>query len=110
MDQSANSAQLSRNVKRLAHLDLQGAGQVNIAGNYAYIGHLPAREGSREPDAKLGTSIIDISDPRKPRIVSQINVEDPASYSHKARCVGDIMIVNSERRMTGIGRKIEMLP
>lgn len=110
MNDASHSPQLANNVKRLAHLDLQGAGQVYVQGQYAYIGHLPAREGSRVPDARLGTSILDISDPRKPRIVSQIQLEDPSSYSHKARVIGDIMIVNSERRMTGIGRKIEMLP
>ncbi len=110
MDQTSHASLLSRNVKRLAHLDLQGAGQVNIDGNYAYIGHVPTQEGSRTPDARLGTSIIDISDPRNPRIVSQIHLDDPTSYSHKARVAGDIMIVNSERRMTGIGRKIEQLP
>ncbi len=110
MSATQPSQPLSRNIKRLAHLDLQGAGQVYVDGNYAYIGHLPPVEGSRTPDARLGTSIIDISDPRNPRIVSQIFLEDPSSYSHKARVAGDIMIVNSERRMTGIGRKIEQLP
>ena len=110
MDQAPKPSQLSRNVKRIAHLDLQGAGQVYCDGKFAYVGHVPTTEGSRAGDANLGTSIIDISDPRKPRIVSQIKLEDPASFSHKARVIGDIMIVNSERRMTGIGRKIEMLP
>ena len=60
--------------------------------------------------AGLGTSIIDVSDPRKPRVVSQINLEDPTSHSHKARVIGDIMIVNSERNMTAIGRKADELP
>ena len=31
---------LARNVRRLGHIDLPGAGQVTIAGNYAYVGHL----------------------------------------------------------------------
>ena len=95
--------QLARNVKRLAHLDLPGAGQVYVDGNYAYLGHLPNKQG-------LGTSIIDISDPRKPRVVSQIDLGDPTSHSHKARVIGDIMIVNSERNMTKIGRKTDELP
>ena len=95
--------QLARNVKRLAHLDLPGAGQVYVNGNYAYLGHLPNKQG-------LGTSIIDISDPRKPRVVSQIDLGDPTSHSHKARVIGDIMIVNSERNMTKIGRKTDELP
>jgi len=101
--EGTHSPQLARNVKRLSHLDLPGAGQVYVDGNYAYIGHLPNRQN-------LGTSIVDISDPRKPRLVSQIDLEDPASHSHKARVIGDIMIVNSERNMTAIGRKADDLP
>lgn len=81
---------LSRNVKRLAHLDVPGAGQVYVAGHYAYVGHIPNR-------AQLGTSILDVSDPRQPRIVAQIHLDDPRSHSHKARVVGDLMIVNSEQ-------------
>src|SRR5678815_5037048 len=74
----------------LGRLDLPGAGQVRVEGNYAYVGHLPNR-------AQLGTSIVDVSDPRMPRVVSQIHLEDPRSHSHKARVVGDLMFVNSEQ-------------
>ncbi|HTP96866.1 MAG TPA: hypothetical protein VMK05_13535 [Burkholderiales bacterium] len=102
MDGTSNPA-LAHNVKRIAHLDLPGAGQVYVAGDYAYIGHLPNKAG-------LGTSIVDIADPRKPRIVAQIDLGDPTSHSHKARVIGDIMIVNSERNMTRIGRKADELP
>jgi hypothetical protein len=42
--------------------------------------------------------------------VSQIDLGDPTSHSHKARVIGDIMIVNSERNMTKIGRKTDELP
>jgi hypothetical protein len=76
---------------------------VYVAGNYAYIGHLPNK-------GQLGTSILDVSDPRNPRLVSQINLEDPTSHSHKVRVIGDLMIVNSERNMTAIGRKADELP
>ncbi len=103
MEGSSNTPQLARNVKRLAHLDLPGCGQVYVQGNYAYLGHLPNQQN-------LGTTIVDVSDPRQPRVVSQINLEDPTSHSHKARVIGDIMIVNSERNMTGIGRKADELP
>jgi hypothetical protein len=98
-----STTQLARNVKRLSRVDLPGAGQVYVAGNYAYIGHIPNAAG-------LGTSILDVSDPRKPRVVSQIHLDDPDSHSHKARVIGDVMIVNSERNMTAIGRKAEQLP
>src|SRR3989440_3203570 len=94
---------LARNVTRLSHLDLPGAGQVTVAGDYAYVGHIPNKQ-------RLGTSILDVRDPKKPRVVSQISLEDPDSHSHKARVAGDIMIVNSERNMTPIGRRAEELP
>ena len=87
-------APLSRNVKRLGRLDLPGAGQVYVQGKYAYIGHIPNR-------SQLGTSILDVSDPAKPLVVSQIHLEDPRSHSHKARVVGDLMIVNSEQNGPG---------
>lgn len=103
MNAPAQAPQLAHNVKRLSRLELPGAGQVYVAGNHAYIGHIPNKEN-------LGTSILDVSDPKKPRIVSQIFLDDPGSHSHKARVIGDLMIVNSERNMTAIGRKADELP
>src|SRR5436309_8801168 len=89
--------QLARNVRPLGHIDLPGAGQVTVAGRHAYVGHLPSK-------SLLGTSIIDIADPRNPRIVAQVMLTDWESHSHKARVAGDIMIVNHERNMTAVGR------
>ena len=89
---------LQRNVSRLAHLDLPGAGQVTVAGKYAYVGHITNRE-------RLGSSILDVSDPRKPRLVSQLHLDDGDSHSHKARVAGELMIVNVEQNMGPLGRK-----
>jgi hypothetical protein len=100
---STPAAPLARNVKRLSHVEVPGAGQVYVAGDHAYIGHMPNPQS-------VGTSVVDVSDPRKPRIVSQIRMEDPDSHSHKARVIGDIMIVNHERNMSAIGRRAEELP
>ena len=94
---------LAHNVRRLAHLDIPGAGQVTIAGHHAYVGHIPNKE-------QLGTTIIDVEDPYNPRVVSTITLDDPDSHSHKVRVVGDVMIVNHERNMTRIGRRAEQLP
>src|SRR6185369_11106445 len=77
----------------LAKLDIPGGGQVVAEGNYAYVGHM------RPPH---GTSVIDVSDPRRPEIVSQISL--PAhTHSHKVRVHGDVMLVNNElfRATTG---------
>jgi hypothetical protein len=94
---------LARNVRRLGHLDLPGAGQVTVAGNYAYVGHIPNKQN-------LGTSIIDIADPANPRVVATITLDDPTSHSHKVRVAGDIMVVNHERNPTPVGRRAEQLP
>jgi LVIVD repeat len=62
---------LARNVRRLGHLDLPGAGQVTIAGHFAYVGHIPNKQ-------QLGTSIVDIADPANPRLVASVTLDDPA--------------------------------
>ena len=94
---------LAHNVTRLARMELTGAGQVYVEGQYAYIGHLTNK-------ARLGTTILDVADPRKPRVVSQIFLDDENSHSHKARVVGDIMVVNNEQNASRLGRKSEILP
>ena len=100
---SNSNGALARHVKRLAHLDLAGAGQVYVHGHYCYVGHIPN-------PARLGTTILDIADPLHPRVVATITLDDPHSHSHKARVIGDVMIVNHERNNSGIGRKAEQLP
>jgi hypothetical protein len=100
---SVNNGALARNVRRLGHLDLAGAGQVTVAGRYAYVDHIPNR-------ANLGTTILDVSDPANPRTVATITLADTTSHSHKARVAGDLMIVNHERNPTAIGRRADELP
>ena len=94
---------LAHKVRRLAHLDIPGAGQVTVAGRHAYIGHIPNKEN-------LGTTIVDIADPCNPRVVATVTLDDPSSHSHKVRVVGDVMIVNHERNLTKIGRRAEQVP
>ena len=74
------------NVRRVAHVDVPGGGQIYVSGTTAYVGHMSP------PD---GTSIIDVSDPAKPRILTQLKA-DPASHTHKVRVVGDLMLTNRE--------------
>jgi len=92
----------AHNVKRIARLDIPGGGQVEVKGNYAYIGHI-------EPPH--GTSIVDVSDPGNPRLVSKIDLVGGDSHTHKVRVGGDdIMIVNSERHMRHFFRKGKLIP
>jgi len=71
---------------------------VTVEGRYAYVGHITNKE-------RLGTSILDVSDPREPRLLSQLFLEEGDSHSHKARVAGDLMIVNVEQNMGPAGRK-----
>lgn len=84
---SESAGAINKGFKHISRLEIPGGGQVFIHGNYAYIGHL-------EPP--YGTSIVDISDPRTPKIVHQIMLEDTRSHTHKVRVVGDLMICNHE--------------
>jgi hypothetical protein len=79
----------SSNITHLCRMDLGGAGQVTIDGNYAYLGYMYGPEG---------TSILDISDPRNPRMLTTLSHDNPQTHSHKVRVMGDLMVVNSEQR------------
>ncbi len=94
---------MARHVRRIGHLDLPGAGQVTVSGRFAYVGHIPNK-------LNLGTSIVDISDPKQPRLIATVTLDDPTSHSHKVRVVGDLMVVNHERNPTPVGRRAEQLP
>ncbi len=94
---------LSRKVRQLGHVDLPGAGQVTISNGHAFVGHLPNQD-------QLGTSVLDISDPRKPRVTATVRIDDPESHSHKVRVSGSVMVVNHERNMSKLGRRAEQLP
>jgi hypothetical protein len=103
MNQVARSTPLAHKVRRHGHLDLAGAGQVTVSGKHAYVGHIPNND-------QIGTSIVDISDPKNPKLVATVKLDDPESHSHKVRVVGDVMVVNNERNMSKIGRRAEQLP
>jgi hypothetical protein len=92
---------LARNVRRIGHLDLPGGGQVVVEGTHAYVGHMKPPHG---------TSILDVADPAKPRIVAQIGLEGDDSHTHKVRVVGDLMLVNVEQNERHFRRKGDRLP
>lgn len=87
-----------QNFRHVSRLDIPGGGQVVVEGDYAYVGHM---------DPPDGTSIIDVSDPKNPKVVSTIALKGQDTHSHKARVIhgGDIMITNCERARRGFFRR-----
>src|ERR1700748_1086040 len=78
-------------IRRLGQTSLGGHGDcmsVNVIGDIAYVGHMG---GDR-----VGTSVVDVSDPAAPRVVTQL-LTPPGTRSHKVQAVGDILLVNRER-------------
>lgn len=78
----------ARNTKLVGHVDCPGGGQVWVEGTTLYIGHM------RYPS---GTSIVDVSDPTKPKPLARIDVPT-GWHSHKVRVANDVMLVNQERQ------------
>ncbi|HEY5896823.1 MAG TPA: hypothetical protein VIV54_04610 [Burkholderiales bacterium] len=88
---------MSPKLRRIAHLDLPGGGQVRVHGTTAYVGHM---------DPPHGTTILDVSDPAKPSVLSTLSLPDGYSHSHKVRVAGDVMIVNVEQAKRHLMRRI----
>lgn len=78
-------------VREIGYFDCAGGGQVRVEGTTAYLGHMMA---------PYGTSIVDVDDPKNPRLLSHIEIT-PGYHSHKVRAADGIMLVNRER----IGRE-----
>ena len=53
------------NTSLLAHVDCEGGGQVWVEGATMYVSHM------RPP---YGTSIYDVEDPRRPRLLASLEV------------------------------------
>jgi hypothetical protein len=77
----------SWNTALIGHFDCPGGGQVWVEGTTMYVGHM------RNP---YGTTIVDVADPREPKVLAQIAVPE-GWHSHKVRVANDVMIVNHER-------------
>ncbi|AUT48518.1 hypothetical protein KDH83_22210 [Achromobacter sp. Marseille-Q0513] len=79
------------NTSLLAHVDCEGGGQVWVEGATMYVSHM------RPP---YGTSIYDVEDPRRPRLLASLEV--PIGWhSHKVRVRDGLMIVNYEKFRSG---------
>ena len=64
---TSNLGPIAHNTKHLCRLDMPGGGQVTADGDTLYIAHMAP---------PFGTSIYDISDPRKPRLVGKVELEN----------------------------------
>lgn len=95
------SAAISDKMRLVGQLDIPGGGQVVVEGSHAFIGHM------KPP---YGTSILDISNPADPKVISQIMLEGEDSHTHKVRVAGDIMITNVEQNRRHFLRKGDKLP
>src|SRR5262245_37264068 len=79
------------NTRLVAHHDLSGHGdgmQVLKVGPLLYVSHL-----GRSP---MALSILDVSDPEKPRLLRQLPHE-PNTHRHKVQIAGRILIQNCEK-------------
>ncbi len=86
---SAQAAAL--NMRLVGQTNLNGHGDcmhVNVHDGFAYVGHMG--------QSRVGTSVVDVSDPRKPRVVARLETP-PGTHSHKVQVVGDVLLVNYER-------------
>lgn len=72
--------------RQVGFLQCAGGGQIVVDGHHAFIGHM---------QAPSGTSIVDIADPARPKVVAKIEVPK-GMHSHKVRSTDGIMLVNRE--------------
>ncbi len=75
-----------KGIREVGHCDCAGAGQVVVENNIAYLGNL---------DSPDGTTIIDVSDPKKPQRIAHLGMV-PGVHSHKVRVGNGIMLANRE--------------
>lgn len=84
----------SHNVRLVGHSDLNGWGdafQIQVSKGVCYVGASGVRGHN-------GMTVLDVSDPRKPRITKQI-VDDKSARTHKVVNINDeVLLTNSELR------------
>jgi hypothetical protein len=76
----------ARGIRQVGYFDCAGGGQVVVSGTTAYIAHMKPPHG---------TTIVDVSDPAKPRRLAEITLPE-GIHSHKVRVVDGVMLVNRE--------------
>jgi hypothetical protein len=68
--------------------------QIMRNGDVLYVGHMG--------DFGVGTSVVDISDLARPRVVRQISVPK-GTHSHKVQLAGDLLLANHEQYPYRVG-------
>src|SRR4030081_2824477 len=79
------------NMRLVGKTDLNGHGDCmhfNVKDGFAYVAHMG--------ESRVGTSVVDVSDPRQPRVVAELETP-PGTHSHKVQVVDDVLLVNYER-------------
>lgn len=75
----------------IGHIDLDGNGDlmhINVSDGVAYVGHMGTND--------LGTSIIDVSNPSRPEVITQIP-RPAGTHSHKVQVKDSLLLVNHEK-------------
>lgn len=75
-----------KGLRQAGYYDCAGGGQVVVEGGIAYIAHMKAPHG---------TSIVDVRDPKNPKLLGTLDVPG-GSHSHKVRVQNGLMVVNHE--------------
>ncbi len=92
-----------RNVHLVGHSDLNGWGdafQIQVHKGICYV----AVSGANGHD---GLTILDVSDPAKPKVLNQID-DGPAARTHKVLRINDeVLITNSEKRQGADDSKVK---
>src|SRR5437868_6764240 len=87
----SSTAEDASNMRLVGQTDLHGHGDcmhVNLKDHYAFVAHMG--------ESRVGTSVVDVADPRAPRVVAQLETP-PGTHSHKVQIVDDVLLVNYER-------------
>jgi hypothetical protein len=85
----------SWNLRLIGHEPMGGEGDtmhVNLKDGFAFVGHMGDR----------GTSIVDVRDARRPRLVGRIP-SPPNTDGHKVQIVDDVLLVNREKIPLSVG-------
>lgn len=93
MSQAVEKASDIVGFELLSHVDFDGRGdcmQILENREHIYVGHMGY--------TGIGTSVIDVSDKRSPKIVQQIPIPEN-THSHKVQLANDVLLVNHEQQL-----------